>query len=165
MTESKPSKSERKRAETERQHLGEQLIGLQDELLDSLSLDDRLYDAIHDARRMKSREAQRRQRQYIGKLMRDVDPDPIVALLARLKADDRRQKRVFANAERWRDQLVNQGQEALQAFDAETGQPSTEISVLLAELEQAGSDREEATLRRKLFRSIHATLAACSTDR
>lgn len=164
MTDSKPSKSERKRAEAERQQLGEALIGLQDELLASLSLDELLYEAIHDARRMKSHEAQRRQRQFIGKLMRNMDPEPIVALLARLKADDRRQKRVFADAERWRDRLVNQGRQALQAFNAETGQSGADLDALLAELERAGSDREETTIRRKLFRCVHETLAACSLD-
>ena len=55
------------------QELGEQLIGLQDDLLDSLALDERLCAAILEARRMKSHEALRRQKQYIGKLMRDVD--------------------------------------------------------------------------------------------
>jgi len=164
VTDSKPSKSERKRAEAERQQLGEALIGLQDELLASLSLDELLYEAIHDARRMKSHEAQRRQRQFIGKLMRNMDPEPIVALLARLKADDRRQKRVFADAERWRDRLVNQGRQALQAFNAETGQSGADLDALLAELERAGSDREETTIRRKLFRCVHETLAACSLD-
>ncbi len=164
MTDSKPSKSKRKRTNAERQHLGEQLIGLQDELLASLSLDERLFDAIHDARQMKSHEAQRRQRQFIGKLMRNVDPEPIKTLLARLKADDRRQKRVFANAERWRDRLVNQGQQALQAFDAETGQSSAELSALLTELERARSDRDETTIRRKLFRCVHETLAGRTVD-
>jgi ribosome-associated protein len=146
--DSKPSKSERKRTEAERQHLGEALIDMQDELLASLSLDERLFDAIHDARRMKSHEAQRRQRQFIGKLMRNVDPEPIVC----------------ADAERWRDRLVNQGPQALQAFNAEIGQSSAELGALLAELERAGSDREEITIRRKLFRCVHETLAACSID-
>jgi ribosome-associated protein len=162
--DSKPSKSERKRTEAERQNLGEALIDMQDQLLASLSLDERLFDAIHDARRMKSHEAQRRQRQFIGKLMRNVDPEPIVALLTRLKSDDRREKRVFADAERWRDRLVNQGPQALQAFNAEIGQSSAELGALLAELERAGSDREEITIRRKLFRCVHETLAAYSID-
>ncbi len=164
MTESKPSKSKRKRANAERQHLGEQLIGLQDELLSSLSLDERLFEAIHDARQMKSHEAQRRQRQFIGKLMRNVDVEPIKTLLTRLKADDRRQKRVFANAERWRDRLVSEGHQALHDFDAQTGRSNAELGALLAELGNAGSDRQESTIRRKLFRCVHETLAACPTD-
>ena len=146
------------------QNLGEQLIGLQDDLLDSLALDDRLYAAILEARRMKSHEARRRQKQYIGKLMRDVDAEPINALFARIKADDRCQKRVFTNAERWRDRLVKEGRQAVQEFEAETGLDDPELAKLLDELNRTHSDRMESTLRRKLFRHVHATLAANVTD-
>jgi len=164
VTDSKPSKSERKRAQTALQELGEQLIGLQDDLLDSLSLDERLCAAIADAKRMKSNEALRRQKQYIGKLMRDVDAEPINVLLSKLKADDRRKKRVFANAERWRDRLLKQGPEALQAFEAETSHADLELASLIEELNRSLSDRTETTLRRKLFRRLHEILAARGTD-
>ena len=113
---------------------------------------------------MKSHEAQRRQKQFIGKLMRDVDQAPIHALLARLRGDDRRQKRVFANAERWRDRLVAEGHEALQAFEAETGQDSAELAGLIEELKLVTSDRSETTIRRRIFRRVHDVLAACSRD-
>lgn len=164
MTDLKPSKSQRKRSQTALQDLGEQLIGLPDELLDSLSLDERLYDAIQEARRMKSHEAQRRQKQFIGKLMRDVDQAPIHALLARLRGDDRRQKRIFANAERWRDRLVSEGRDALRAFEVESGQVSEELAALLEELEFATSDRSENTIRHNIFRRVHDVLAACPRD-
>jgi len=146
------------------QDLGEQLIGLPTELLDDLSLDERLSDAIAGARRMKSHEAQRRQRQYIGKLMRDIDPEPIHALLARLRADDRHQKRIFANAERWRDRLVTEGDEALRAFEAETAKAHAELAALLRELDRALSDRMESTIRRNIFRQVYETLAVRSRD-
>jgi ribosome-associated protein len=165
VTDSKPSKSERKRTQTALQELGEHLINLQDEHLESLALDERLCDAIQNARRMKSNEAQRRQKQFIGKLMRDVDPEPINALLARLKADDLRVKRIFANAERWRDRLIADGQEGLQAFETETGQTSNELAHLLADLDRATSDRMETTTRRSIFRQVHEILAAGSRDR
>ena len=164
MTDSKPSKSERKRTQALLQDLGEQLIGLQDDMLDGLTLDERLRTAIREARRMKSNEARRRQKQFIGKLMRDVDAEPINALFATLKTDDRRQKRVFANAERWRDRLLKEGREASQAFEAETGHADPELANLLDELDRCHSDRLESTLRRKLFRRIHETLAAGVTD-
>jgi ribosome-associated protein len=165
VTDSKPSKSERKRTQTALQELGERLIDLQDEHLDSLSLDERLFDAIQNAKRMKSHEARRRQKQFIGKLMRDVDPEPINTLLAKLKADDLRLKRVFANAERWRDRLIADGQEGLQALAAETGQNVSGLAGLLADFDEAISDRMETTIRRNIFRQVHEILAACSRDR
>ncbi len=164
MTDSKPSKSERKRSQALLQDLGEQLIGLHDDLLDGLTLDERLRTAIREARRMTSNEARRRQKQFIGKLMRDVDAEPINTLFAKRKADDRRHKRVFANAERWRDRLLKEGREASRVFEAETGHVDPELANLLDELDRCHSDRTESTLRRKLFRRIHETLAAGVRD-
>lgn len=165
MTESKPSKSERKREQQALQALGEKLVDLGDDQLQELDLEARLREAIVDIRRMKSHEARRRQKQYIGKLMRDVDPVPIHALLDRLRADDRRQKRVFANAERWRDRIVLEGNDALGAFEDEIGVAAPEIGKLVTDLHRANSDRIEQGIRRSIFREIHAALAAQSTDR
>ena len=164
MTDLKPSKSQKKRMQTALQDLGEQLIGLLDEKLASLSLDERLNYAIQEARRMKSHEAKRRQKQYIGKLMRDVDQEPIHALLSSLQGDDRRQKRIFANAERWRDRLVREGHDALQAFATESGQASAALASLRADLQRATSDRSETTIRRNIFRHVHDALVAASRD-
>lgn len=150
--------------QTALQNLGEQLIGLSDEQLAGLLLDERLNSAIQEARRMKSHEAKRRQKQYIGKLMRDIDQAPIHALLSSLKNDNRLQKRIFANAERWRDRLVREKHDALQAFEAETGQASAALAALLADLQRATSDRSETTIRRNIFRNIHDVLVAASRD-
>ena len=108
MTDSKPSKSERKRRQLELQQLGEQLIALNDSELASLSLDERLETAIRNATRITSRGALRRQKQLIGKLMRDLDPAPIRAALALLRVDENRDKRLFAKAARWRDRLIRE---------------------------------------------------------
>ena len=77
MTDSKPSKSARKREQLERQALGEELIALSDADLATMPVDDRLGEAIRSARTIRSHGALRRQKQLIGKLMRDVDPAPI----------------------------------------------------------------------------------------
>ena len=162
MTDLKPSKSQKKRMQTALQNLGEQLIGLSDEQLAGLLLDERL--AVQEARRMKSHEAKRRQKQYIGKLMRDIDQEPIHALLSSLQGDDRWQKRIFANAERWRDRIVREGHDALQAFATEFGQDSAALAALLTDLQRATSDRSETTIRRNIFRHVHDALVAASRD-
>ncbi len=164
MTDSKPSKSELKRRQQALQALGEQLIDLGDDLLDGLSLPDRLRDAILDARRMKSREALRRQKQFIGRLMRDIDPQPIEALFDRMRADDRREKRVFTNAERWRDRLVRDGHAGLDAFEADSGEQHPDIRELLEALDRAPTERIERGIRKQLFRKIHAVLVTGSPD-
>lgn len=73
----RPSKSARKREALAAQRLGEELIELKDSDLDALDLPERLADAIREARGIKSRGAGARQRQYIGRLMRDIDVDVV----------------------------------------------------------------------------------------
>lgn len=165
MDTAKPSKSEKKRRQHALQQLGEALIPLGDDLLDELPLSERLREAINDVRRMKSHEAIRRQKQYIGRLMRDVDPEPISALLDRLRADDRREKRVFANAERWRDRLLSDRHGAIDDFVAATGADAAPLRTLLDDLARTASDREERTLSRQLFRLVHAALVTSPQDR
>ena len=85
MTELKPSKSARKREYLALQQLGEELLTLKEPDLLGMQLDDELLDAVLEARRIKAHGALRRQKQYIGKLMRNIDPAPIRAALAQLR--------------------------------------------------------------------------------
>ena len=85
MTELKPSKSARKREYLALQKLGEELITLRACDLQALPLEEELLEAVLDARRIKAHGALRRQKQYIGKIMRHVDPEPITAALERLR--------------------------------------------------------------------------------
>ena len=72
------SKSAIKRRMTELQQLGESLTQLSDKQLSKVPIsDERLLQAIHEARRIRSNSAHRRHLQFIGKLMRDIDPEPI----------------------------------------------------------------------------------------
>ena len=85
MDETKPSKSARKREYHALQKLGEELISLRDSELQSMPLDEDLREAVLEARRMKTHGALKRQKQYIGKLMRHLDPEPIRTALERLR--------------------------------------------------------------------------------
>ena len=85
MTELKPSKSALKREYIALQKLGEELISLKESDLKGLPLDDNLHEAIMEARQIKAHGALRRQKQYIGKLMRHIDPEPLRAAVAKLR--------------------------------------------------------------------------------
>ena len=85
MTELKPSKSARKREYIALQQLGEELLKIKEPDLLGMQLDDDLLDAVLEARRIKTHGALRRQKQYIGKLMRKIDLEPIRAALAQLR--------------------------------------------------------------------------------
>ena len=73
-----------------------------------------LFVALRDLKRLPSHGAQVRQRQYIGKLMRDIDPEPVLAKLAERKLRHDSEIRRFQLVERWRDRLLSQPAGALE---------------------------------------------------
>ena len=77
MNELKPSKSAKKREYIALQKLGERIIDLKQSDIDRLPLEENLRDAILEAKHIKSHNALRRQKQYIGKLMRFIDAELI----------------------------------------------------------------------------------------
>ena len=160
MSDPKPSKSARKREQLALQKLGEQMISLSDEELAAAPIDARLRDVLQVARGMRSHGALRRQKQLIGRLMRDADADAIRSWLVARTADDLQAKRLFARAEMWRDRLVKEGVRALDEFLAEHDHADTEIRARLVELDQTFDERREKTLKREIFRHVHAALTA-----
>jgi ribosome-associated protein len=152
---SKPSKSALKREFQALQELGEQLIELTDEQLSGIDLEESLRNAVVAARSIKAHGALRRQKQLIGKLMRRVDPEPIRAALNALGADDRRAKRIFTDAEQWRDRLRDGGDDAIDAFKALIGRECPAVAGAVRDCRNAVSDRDRKAASRRLFREIH----------
>jgi ribosome-associated protein len=105
------SKTKRKRAMEELQSLGEELVGLAtsaDALSSIPGVPENLRAALADARRMtRHDEARRRQMQYIGRLMRGVDADPIRSALARLQGDSVEETARLHRLEEWRRRLID----------------------------------------------------------
>jgi len=73
----RPSRSARKRAAEHLQRLGVRLLALPDARLQALALPEALLEALREARRIRGQGAMARQHQYIGRLMRGLDPAPI----------------------------------------------------------------------------------------
>jgi len=105
--EQRLSKSARKREAASLQELGVKLAALPDQEIKALDLPDNLFVALRDLRRLPSHGAQVRQRQYIGKLMRTIDPEPVLAKLAERKQRHDVEIRRFQEIERWRDRLLS----------------------------------------------------------
>ena len=84
------SRTQKKNEDRALQRLGEQLIALPSSQLEAMDLPEELLTAIEFAHKIKSRSARRRQIQYIGALMRQIDPQPIEAALERLRPGNRR---------------------------------------------------------------------------
>jgi len=102
-----PSKSRRKREMHDLQDLGEQLVALPPGQLEKFPVSGELLAAIAEARRFtRKNEALRRQMQYVGKLMRSVDPEPIRAQLATLRGKSASEIARMHRLERLRDELL-----------------------------------------------------------
>jgi ribosome-associated protein len=105
-----PSKSEIKRQMHARQALGQALSELNDKQLELLPIEsDKLLRALRETRRISSKNALRRHMQFIGKLMRDVDPEPIEAALEAMRRPAREANQVFHQLEQLRDEVLTAG--------------------------------------------------------
>ena len=128
--------------------------------LASLDLPERLVDAITLAKSITRHEAKRRQMQYIGRLMRDIDAEPLRNILGAWAQGPQREREQFARLERWRDRVMNET-DGLQAFIA--AYPATDVDALTrlvadtrAERARGAPPRKSRALFRELTRIVDA---------
>jgi len=110
-----PSKSALKRQMTALQKLGEQLVALSDRELARIPVhDEALLKAIAETQRIRSNSARRRHMQFIGKLMRGIDAEPIEQALADLYRQKQGEVTAFKELETLRDKLLSDGLPAME---------------------------------------------------
>lgn len=151
----RPSKSRRKRDMQALQALGERLVELPQAQLDRIALPDDLAEAIRLARMISARGGRKRQLQYIGRLMREVDPEPIRAALARIDGGAQEKKARLHHAERWRDRLVKEGDTALEElFDRYPSADRQHLRRLQRIAVQEAAGDGPPKYQRELFRAL-----------
>ncbi len=159
------SRTELKRESTELQELGEDLLTLRADLMARLDLSDKLKDAVAEAKRITNFEGKRRQMQFIGKLMRKIDPDGIYnirAALAEQHNGSARENYALHQAELWRDRLIAEDD----AFgEWLTQSPDTDTQQLRALIRQARKDAKperpgEALRHGRAYRDIFQLVRA-----
>jgi ribosome-associated protein len=162
-TEDAPSKTRRKAESQERQDLGERLVALGnsqfEEIVATAALPERLVEAILAARTITAWGGRKRQMQFIGKLMREIDPTPVQRLLdtwAQGRAVDAAQQHAL---ERWRERLLDEPD----ALDALTAQyPGLDRPRFRSLIAKTRVEREHAApprAYRELFRELKALAA------
>lgn len=107
------SKSQRRREALEVKSLASRLIELPAARLAQVPLDDQLRSEIDSARRMKSHGARKRQLQYVAKLMRRDDPEPILDALESFENEARQLNARHHRSEAWRNFLLDNGDRAV----------------------------------------------------
>ena len=134
------SRTDLKRESTELQKLGEDLLTLRVDLVERLDVSEKLKDAVAEAKRITNFEGKRRQMQYIGKLMRKVDPavlDTMRAALVEQNSGSAQENLVLHLTETWRDRLLT-SEDAFGEWI--TRCPETDTQQLRALIRQARKD-------------------------
>ncbi len=155
-----PSKTRRKQAMHELQDLGEALVALDPPRLAALGLPERLAEAIALARRITKHEGRRRQMQFIGRLMRDVDAEPIRAALASIAAVSHEDRARFAAAEQWRDRLLAEEAALAEFVVLHPGADREDLARMVRDARAERAEGRPPHRFRALFRLVARTLDA-----
>lgn len=135
-----PSKSRRKADAHALQTLGAELVALNKNQLAQVDMPESLREAVEAAQRIHAHEGRRRQLQYIGKLMRNVDAEPIRIKIEGWKTVSVEETARLHLMERWRDRLIDDPQ-ALQAFAGEY--PQADLQQLRTLIRNTQREREQ----------------------
>ena len=163
-----PSRSARKRASDELQALGEQVAALPAGTIAGLPLPERVADALVEAKRLKSFGARRRQAQYVGKLMRRLDADVLLAVRAAVsatQAPSAERSALLHRAEQIRDALLDSDAEVERWLAQAPELAGVDASRLRALMREARRDAQaarpgEAPRRGRAYREIFAIVRA-----
>jgi len=153
------SKSAVKREMAMLQEMGRSLLQLPESKLATMPLSEELTDALALARRLKQREALRRQLQLIGKLMRREDRAQIASALEQLAQADQKAKEHFHHLEKLRDQLISEGDKAVELLLGDY--PLLDRQHLRQLVRQARDDKNQnrqVADCRKLFRYLRENI-------
>jgi ribosome-associated protein len=170
------SKTDLKRESDKLQAMGEDLLTLRADLLAGLDLSEKLLDALAEAKRITNFEGRRRQMQFIGKLMRLLEPETIAAAQAALETQHKgsaEERLALHVAEQWRDRLLSDDDALTEwlTVEREAGIES-DPQHLRALIRQARKDQQAqppesmgAAARhgkayREIFQAVKAALAA-----
>jgi ribosome-associated protein len=161
----KPSKSMLKRESTDLQALGKQLLELPDSRLNDLDIPERLRDALDAWKKTKSFEGKRRQLQFIGKVMRHVDAEPLREAVAAFQLGHARNALALHQAERWRAELLAENDKDAISRWIET-YPGTDLQQLRTLIRNARKDaalepeKRNGRAYREMFQYIKQVMAS-----
>jgi ribosome-associated protein len=160
-----PSKTQLKAEADEKQALGEALLTLRADLMARLDLPDKLRDAIADAKKITNFEGRRRQMQFIGKLMRPLDPEPIREAINEQLNGSADLTLALHLAEQWRDKLIADDAALGTWLEEHPGTDSQQLRALVrqarkdAKPEKPGEAPRHGKSYREIFQLVRQTLA------
>jgi len=135
--------------------MGEDLIALKATDLDRIHLPEELEKAIHEARKIKSNSGFKRQRQFIGKLIRLQDHEAIAKQLAKIKHIHDTNTASFKKVEQWRDRLLADGHDVItEVIDVYPSIDRQHINQLVRQAQLEKKNDKPPAAARKLFKYL-----------
>ncbi len=156
------SRTKKKQQVEELQRLGAALIELPPAQLDALALPAQLLAAVREAQRITSHGALRRQVQYIGKVMRKVDPEPVRAALAAIAGNSAAARARQKRLEQWRERLIGDDEALTELMSEFAGEHAgVDLQAMRTLIRNARKEIAEARpprAQRELFRVLREAL-------
>jgi ribosome-associated protein len=157
--DSRVSKTRRKNEMNALQDLGVELVKLSRERLEKMDLPERLFQELLEAQRLTANGAIRRQMQFIGKLMREVDAEPIAEQLAAIKGESAAAKAEFHALERWRERLLEDDAALTEWLARHPDADIQQMRQLIRNARKEATENKPPKSSRQLFRLLRETPA------
>jgi ribosome-associated protein len=156
----RPSKSQLKRDMTALQELGREIGELPRHHILELDLPEKLRDALLDYQKITAHEGKRRQYQYIGRLMRDMDPEPLREAIERFKGESKVEVHDMHLGERWRERLLAEDNAFAEFATAYPGTDLQQMRVLIRNARKEKDAGKPPRDFRKLYQLVREQIDA-----
>lgn len=146
------------------QAIGKKLVDLPKDKLLKLNLPEALFEAVIEAKRITANGAIRRQMQYLGRLMRDIDAAPILDQLHRWEGKHNEENARFHGMERWRTRLLSDTQAISDFLVAYPQADSQQLRTLIRNVQREEAANKPPKSSRELFKLIRETIESKEID-
>ena len=140
------------------QSIGKSLVDLPIDKLIKLALPETLFDAVLEAKRLTANGAIRRQMQYLGRLMRDIDAAPIVEQLQAWEGKNTQENARFHSMERWRDRMIENADAVSEFLVAHPHTDSQQLRTLIRNAQKEAAANKPPKSSRELFKLIRTII-------
>ena len=148
------SKTQIKNEMNDRQALGMQLTKLAPDTLKKIGLSEELLEAVLFYKKITANGALKRQAQFIGRLMRDTDPEPIQAYLNKLKGDNAEYNAAMQRLELLRERLVESDDALTELISSKPELPISELRTLIRNARREKEQNKPPKAFRELFQLL-----------
>lgn len=159
-----PSKTQLKAEADAQQALGVRLTELSKDKLIKLNLPEELFEAVLESKKITANGAIRRHRQYLGRLMREIDTAPITEQLARWDGKHTAENAYFHGLERWRERLIHDNNALSEFMELHPATDSQQLRTLIRNAQKEHAANKPPKSSRELFKLLREITSAEDPD-